>query len=181
MPDDETENDSSSLLDDNIDDGTNKENMNNQPSTSRQNEPKRTFISPKTLPGKRKSMLDSKADEAYKILKETMANRTIRDESTIFGEHVANKHRKYNENTKHIVEHLISNVLFDADMGKYNEPFSHSQRPYSTIQSLTPLQSPSPTTSSTHSTSSPPTYHFLQSPQPTTSVSLTDFINNFRD
>lgn len=43
------------------------------------------------------------------------------DDSTIFGELVARKLRKYNTRTRNVAEHMISNILFDADMGKYKE------------------------------------------------------------
>lgn len=44
-----------------------------------------------------------------------------RDCCDIFGEYVATELRKYNERTRSIVQHLIHNILFDADMGKHGE------------------------------------------------------------
>ncbi|XP_074033142.1 uncharacterized protein [Leptinotarsa decemlineata] len=49
----------------------------------------------------------SRGQEAYQILQETIASRKPRDDSTIFGEHVAAKHRKYSVHTQSEVEHLI--------------------------------------------------------------------------
>jgi hypothetical protein len=44
-----------------------------------------------------------------------------RDSCDIFGEYVATELRKYNERTRSIVQHLIHNILFDADMKKLND------------------------------------------------------------
>lgn len=72
-------------------------------------------------------MEDDRADEAYAILKESV--NKPRDASTVFGEYVATKHRQYSAYTKNLVEHAINNILFEADMGKYDP---------STLQQLTP-------------------------------------------
>lgn len=46
-----------------------------------------------------------------------------RDEYEVFGEHVAHKIRKLsNQRAKAVVQHLISNTLFDAEMGKFDLP-----------------------------------------------------------
>ena len=45
-----------------------------------------------------------------------------RDASDTFGEHVAAKHRQYVNYVKSYVEHAVSQVLFEADMGKYDPP-----------------------------------------------------------
>lgn len=65
---------------------------------------------------KRQREEDPRIDEAYSVLKHTLAQKP-RDESSVFGEHVANKHRKYNSQIRSIVEHKINNILFEADMG----------------------------------------------------------------
>nr|CAI5870098.1 unnamed protein product [Callosobruchus analis] len=52
---------------------------------------------------------------------DSVENRKARDESTFFGEHVAAKHRKYSQYTKSVVEHLITHILFKADMGCYEK------------------------------------------------------------
>lgn len=80
----------------------------------------------------------SRADEAYNILKETLLNRSanVRDESTIYGEHVAAKHRKYSAHTRSVVEHIIGNILFKADMGKFDPKITHqanNQQEYTII------------------------------------------------
>lgn len=80
-------------------------------------------------------MEETRADEAYAILKEAVNNK---DASTVFGEYVATKHRQYSGYTKNIIEHLINNVLFDADMGKYDHPGSSQQL---TIVQLEPTTS----------------------------------------
>lgn len=79
-----------------------------------------------------------RVDETCNKLKPTCANKRFsRDDSTIYGEHIAAKHRKYNEHTKNVVEHLISNILFNADMGKYEKSHQNTMN----IQSTT-LYSP---------------------------------------
>lgn len=60
---------------------------------------------------------DQRVDEAYNILKSTVAKREVRDASSVFGEYVAGKHHSYSDKTKCVVEHMINNILFDADMG----------------------------------------------------------------
>ncbi|XP_012145329.1 uncharacterized protein LOC105663054 [Megachile rotundata] len=72
----------------------------------------------------------------------------VRDESTVFGEHVAMKHRKYSSYAKSTVEHLIANILYEADMGKYDDP----------------LSIPTPSLQSKSPPSSSPTIHYPQSP-----------------
>lgn len=44
-----------------------------------------------------------------------------RDSCDVYGEHVAMKLRNYNERTRSIVQHLTNNILFEADMGKFND------------------------------------------------------------
>lgn len=44
-----------------------------------------------------------------------------RDEFNIFGEHIANKIRKLpSVHAQNTVQHLISNLLYEAELGKYN-------------------------------------------------------------
>ncbi|KAK0080296.1 hypothetical protein PV325_000147 [Microctonus aethiopoides] len=67
----------------------------------------------------------TKKNSNFKLLKRNsyaktgVAMRNARDDSTIYGEHVAGKHRKYSDHTKSIIEHLIGDILFNADMGHY--------------------------------------------------------------
>lgn len=64
----------------------------------------------------------SRADEAYLIMK-NLESKQNRDRFSIFGEHVANKIRMLKiENAQHMVEHIISTTLWEAAMGKYDQP-----------------------------------------------------------
>lgn len=71
---------------------------------------------------------DTRISEAYNILKTTVANKINKDNSDIFGDYVANKHRKYDETTQNIVEHYINNILFEADIGKFKQTIQLSLR-----------------------------------------------------
>ncbi|XP_076626724.1 uncharacterized protein LOC143344496 [Colletes latitarsis] len=83
---------------------------------------RKQFLSPtRMLPKRQKFAHDPQVERAYRIIEDTVSKRTVRDASAIFGEHVAIKHRSYNRHTQNMVEHLISDILFEADMGKYNE------------------------------------------------------------
>lgn len=48
-----------------------------------------------------------------------MEQSTKRDAAGVYGEHVAMKLRNYGSQTFSVVQHLINNILFDADMGRY--------------------------------------------------------------
>lgn len=116
------------------------------PITSKKMAKRKEFLSPKRKqPKRRKTMEDSQMEEAYRMLQDTVSKQSARDASTIFGEHVAMKHRSYSRHTQNIIEHLISNILFEADMGKYNE-HSQSHDIYSTLP-VTPVLSPSSSSS----------------------------------
>ena len=65
---------------------------------------------------KRKTTADDRAEEAYKISKDTVK----RDDCTIYGEHVANEVRKLFPKAQTIMKHLINNILSEAAMGKYD-------------------------------------------------------------
>lgn len=76
------------------------------------------------------------------ILKRPYPTVTTPDEWVTYGQHVANKLRKYDSQTSSIVQHYINNILFDADMGRYSMNVSHNNQPaqYSNFQSpSTPL------------------------------------------
>lgn len=51
------------------------------------------------------------------------------DESTTYGLHVGNKIRNYTPKTRALVQHYFNNILFEADMGKYDFVNSTSQWP----------------------------------------------------
>lgn len=71
-----------------------------------------------TIPPKKTRTEDPRVSEAYRILKDTYESK-IRDKIQAFGNHVASKHREYSKRTKAYVEHYINNILFDADLGKF--------------------------------------------------------------
>lgn len=53
------------------------------------------------------------------------------DEYSAFGQYVACKLRRFDHRTRSFVEHAINNVLFEADMGKYDgmaSPFGANQQ-----------------------------------------------------
>lgn len=103
------------------------------PSTTQsQTQPSRddhNFISPvQHKIGKRKRAVesDSRIDEAFAILKKTALNtsninsQNLSDECTTYGLLVGNKIRNYQPKTRSLVQHYINNILFEADMGKYD-------------------------------------------------------------
>lgn len=54
-----------------------------------------------------------------------------RDDYSVFGEHVANKIRKLsNPRTQATVQHLICNMLFDAEMGRLDQPPRIYEQPH---------------------------------------------------
>jgi len=65
------------------------------------------------------SIEETRVSEAYNILKSTVQANKQKDNSDIFGDYVARKHRKYNVKTQSYIEHQISNILFQADMETY--------------------------------------------------------------
>jgi hypothetical protein len=52
-------------------------------------------------------------------MKEDVEKRNQWNASTIYGEHVASHHRAYSALTRSVVEHLIGDIVFLADMGQY--------------------------------------------------------------
>ncbi|KAF5272803.1 hypothetical protein FQA39_LY07830 [Lamprigera yunnana] len=71
-----------------------------------------------TIPPKKSKPEDPRVAEAYRILKDTYKSK-IRDKSDAFGNNIASKHCQYSKRTKAYVEHYINNILFDADMEKF--------------------------------------------------------------
>lgn len=80
---------------------------------------------------KRKIIEDPWVDEAYKILKSALKQEN--DCSTVFGEYIATKHRRYSAYTRSTVEHLISDILYNADIGKYDKANKLTNQPTSSI------------------------------------------------
>lgn len=89
---------------------------------------------------KRRTVDDERAEEAYMTLKESLR----RDESTIYGEHVACEIRKLNPRVQTIAKHKMNNILFEAAMGKYDNTYQSHQFGF-----------PSPHPSHTSATTSP--------------------------
>lgn len=91
----------------------------------------------------------SATDEALAIMKDIRAsNTTVRDQYTVFGEQVGMRIRDLPSSyAKLITKQLISNVLFDAEVGKYDNPSTcypppsaHSpQVPYHAPPTVIPL------------------------------------------
>lgn len=52
-----------------------------------------------------------------------------RDGCELFGNYVASKLREYDRKTRAIVEYHISNILFKADMGKYDGYMDNTTTP----------------------------------------------------
>lgn len=85
----------------------------------------------------RKRVQDRRVDEAYEIMKQTVAKKANKNKNYIFGEYVATKLDAYSDRCRNVVQHLINNIIFDADMGKFDISSSlassktlHSQTPY---------------------------------------------------
>lgn len=83
-----------------------------------------------TIPPKKSKHEDPRVAEAYRILKDTHESK-IRDKSQAFGNHIASKHREYSKRTKAYVEHYINNILFDADLGKFDYESNFASTPMS--------------------------------------------------
>lgn len=80
---------------------------------------------------KKTNLVDQHLGEVYEIPKRPYPTTSAHDWS-IYGQHVANKLRGYPKQTSYIVQHNINNLLFEADMGKYDanpyqfiQPFQH--------------------------------------------------------
>lgn len=91
-----------------------------------------------------KTESDSKIDETFDILKQAAASSNSQivppDESTSYGQYVGNKIRNYHPKTRSIVQHHISNILFEADMGKFDcgpsSSFTTYQNPINISQNI---------------------------------------------
>lgn len=78
--------------------------------------PNPVFVTPKA---KRSRKEESKEDPRVQKAFDIMEKSIERDPAGVYGEHVAMKLRSYDSHTFSIVQHLINNTLFNADMGKY--------------------------------------------------------------
>ncbi|KAG8243394.1 hypothetical protein J6590_046442 [Homalodisca vitripennis] len=105
----------------------------------------------------------SQVDEVVGILH----NAVRRDVCDVYGEHVAMKLKSYSKRTQAFVQHHVNNILFEADMGRYDE-LPHQNRRF--ISSVSPnySASPSPVTTFSSANSGPPSPAILLHPQQTT-------------
>ncbi|CAL7952018.1 unnamed protein product [Xylocopa violacea] len=65
-------------------------------------------------------------EQMYSVLKDTIFNRVSEDECAIFAEHITMKLRTYSSLTKNAVEHQIHNILYKADIGKFENQYKPS-------------------------------------------------------
>jgi len=87
--------------------------------------PGEKFTSPNLLTGKKnlKRKNNQMAEEAYEVMKSVVNRQEKRDEYYVFGEMIACKIKKLpTDYSKSTVQHLINNILYDAELGKYNNP-----------------------------------------------------------
>lgn len=84
-----------------------------------------------TLTSKKRKTINedsSRLDEAFKILKSAASASAGNDESQSFGRFVGNKLETYNQQVRNIVQYEMSNILFKADYGYFNQQLT----PYNT-------------------------------------------------
>lgn len=101
---------------------------------------KRLFKSPKKIMKHRRNTGDTAvqetitmASEALSTMKNIMQNKQ-RDEYAIFGEKVGMKIRKLkSERVRAVVENKINNILFDAEMGKFDYYDTHLEIPHRSV------------------------------------------------
>lgn len=129
----------------------------------------RASISNNTLEMEKKPTKRTKtsmANEAYEIMK-TLTNKKVeRDEYQIYGEHIACKIRKLSTDyAKSTVQHLMNNILYEAELGKYNHPPHHYEyslnllRPDQTSPNLQTAKRTSENVYVSNDTLSPTSHH----------------------
>lgn len=105
---------------------------------------KRAFKSPHKSSGLRFKP-DIVVREALAIIKDLQGGRSARDQFTVFGEQVGMQIRDLpSPCARKIVKHMISTLLFDAEMGKYDNPPNDPLQPSSSIAG--PYHFPQPPT-----------------------------------
>jgi len=73
----------------------------------------------------------SATDEALVIMKDIQASRSVKNQYTLFGEQVGMQISGLNTPySRKVVKQIISTVLFDAEMGKYDYPPNTSTQLY---------------------------------------------------
>ncbi|XP_064071803.1 uncharacterized protein LOC135193401 [Vanessa tameamea] len=81
------------------------------------------------------SNYEQQQEGPYDIFKDFQTKKS-RNRFTIFGEHVAAKIEALKSSyAQNVVEHLISNILFEASIGKYDYPAARQMSPFSTHSS----------------------------------------------
>lgn len=82
---------------------------------------------PKVKRQKRVSSIDdTRLDEAFNILKQSsLTQQRPLSGNAIFGQHLANKLDTYTHKTRAVVEHSINNILFEADLGRYENYYQN--------------------------------------------------------
>ncbi|XP_017885680.1 uncharacterized protein LOC108628351 [Ceratina calcarata] len=100
--------------DDHDDDEQVNENNNtvSHPSTP----PSKALVSPKKSVPRRKCFKHPRINDAFHILKRTIQSNRTKDDSSIFGEYIAEKLRKHDPRTRMILQHQIHNLLFQAEI-----------------------------------------------------------------
>lgn len=82
------------------------------------------MCAPSTLPTPRKKgkkdTTDERLDKAFQLLT-AAADESENDECKSYGFFVGNKIKNYNSKTRNAVQHAISNILFNADSGFYDQ------------------------------------------------------------
>ncbi|KAK4874306.1 hypothetical protein RN001_013666 [Aquatica leii] len=111
---------------------------------------------------------DERQEEAYIFLKELQQKQHLKDNFSIFGEHVACKIRRLKtEYAQNTVEHLIGNILWEASTGKYDQPYPFHGAPH--------LYMPTESPSSSSVTASSPTAYL-----PSTDTGIASDLSNIR-
>lgn len=72
-------------------------------------------------PTKKNVNEDPRIARAFDIMQSCVQQR---DSCDIYGEYVATKLRAYSRSTQNMVQHLFNNILFNADMGQYDQEVS---------------------------------------------------------
>jgi len=74
---------------------------------------------------------DSRLEEAFTILKQSASSHQQQplSGSGIFGQHVASKLDTYTPKTRAFVEHSINNILFEADIDRFENYFQNFNQP----------------------------------------------------
>lgn len=89
--------------------------------TEQPQEQRKTFVSPKKLPNKRKKINDN--DKVIQNLQNIMQDisdkrqaKKQKSDSTIFGEFIASKLEQFDDRMKTILQHQISSLIFNAEL-----------------------------------------------------------------